>query len=104
MIESINDACQESISPDEYSLPRIRHSFKGENPKYLMTYMFKTRKPTNPTKFIDNRAARQKSAGAGAGKRKSVNSTRLSSVQEGNEQDLTDSAAEGERVMHLVNL
>jgi hypothetical protein len=91
-VDAVNDCCQESISPTQYTFPHIRRHYKGANPQCLMTFTIRTRKPDRPERYV---VARRKSGGeSGKGR---VMRPRLSTVQEGDEsqQDHTDSAAEG---------
>ena len=79
---------------EDYTLPRVRQSYKGENPQYLMTFTFKSR--------VRERVQQVSSTAVAAGRRRSSHGSKtrsskpssLSSVQEGeNENDVRHMAA-----------
>lgn len=102
-MDAVNENCQESIATEGYSFPRIKRNYKGENPQYLMTFTFRSRKSTQPETYRVRRKNRPDSMGR-SGVKGRVTRTSLSSVQEGDEcgVDNTDSAAEGRFVVVLV--
>lgn len=97
IIETVNEGCNECLSADGYSLPRIKQAYKGENPQYLMNFVFKTRKLDTPTIYRSAAANRQRSMNSKSsrGKKRAIKRTKLASVPEDDENaDETDSAEE----------